>query len=720
MPQGRNLAINLVVRSKQATKQLNQFETKTQRLSRALKTGLAVGAAAAGAAITRFAGQSITAASDANEAMNKVNEVFGDAAGSVKKFADSSVTDLALSEGAALEAAGSFGNLFTSFGAGQREAANMSTELVQLAADLASFENVSVDEALRALSSGISGEMEALKRFGITLSDVRLRAEATAMGLEVTTGALDPLTKSLASYSLIMKDSTNAQGDLARTSDGLANTQKILGAAVDNAKEKIGVGFVNALERASESAGGPNGLALRIENLGESAGLTLEGLAPLVPALDNSTEAIERTNDQLREQTQLYEDAGGGAQGYFRVLADGVFGRGKVLARFPAAVVDAFKAQAQATRDATAAAEAMERIQNHQTKAADHLTGSIEAQRLELERLINANYTYADSFDYRKTRTLEANRDYRDAAVRQYRLNNEVSRGSDEQRTYGRSTGSATREVEKQSGAVDKLQDSLEGLVGRVGNAPAAVDAAISAFDSFSENVNSSLGSGISLASAFTGETARAEIEESGRVSAETWISAFQAQLGSAEAAGEALSELEGALRQPNGQLIAGAEALFQQILTVPPHLIPQVVTELVDSGLAPNLAGSLNHIFQGPVGDAWALTFRGEGLNAATNMLEGLETEANNLKPDLKEVGKSIGKEIRAGIQAEIDGVLAQLADLEGRVSGARARGLQAVQGGRDFTARNRAARGRDTVAEARAIAETIRAAERATGAAP
>jgi len=717
MPQGRNLAINLVVRSKQASKQLNQFETRTQRLGRALKVGLAVGATAAGAAITRFAGQSITAASDASEAMNKVNEVFGDAASTVKKFADSSVTDLALSEGAALEAAGTFGNLFTSFGSGQREAANMSTELVQLAADLASFENVSVDEALRALRSGISGEMEALKRFGITLSDVRLRAEAAAMGLEVTTGALDPLTKSLASYSLIMKDSTNAQGDLARTSDGLANTQKILGAAVQDAKEEIGQGLLGAIENTTAAFGGAEGLAGVIEQNAYEIGLLIKGLAELVPESDKAAESADNQKRSIQRLGKLYNTAGGGLTGYGAALS-------VLLLKNPKAVfttntlADAFKIVGAASDQSKAATAAWDRVQNHSVKGADHLTRSIDAQRRAVQRVSGAwTAAAARAAAYNAVSDKDA---YFDLAAELNRLAKEARDADTGVRNYGGSVSTADTKMSKAEIAAEGLKDRLAEINGQLSNAATEVDSAISAFDSFSDRVNSSLGSGINLSGLLPTAEVREAAEKDGRDAGQEWVLGFFSQLTDAENAGPALDRLRAELQNESGELIAGAELLFNQVLSAPAGAIPAVVDDLINSGLIPNLAGKINNVFNGPVGDAWALTFRGEGLNAATNMLDGLETEANKLKPDLKKVGKNIGKDIREGIQAEIDGVLAQLADLEGRVSGARARGVKAVQGGgRDYTARNRAAVRAAPVSEARAIAELLRNAERTTGAA-
>lgn len=187
----------------------------------------------------------IGAASNLQESMSKVDVVFGDSAQEIKDWAAGSAKAFGQSKQSALEAAGTYGNLFQAFGVGRKEATSMSKSLVELAADLASFNNTSVDDALLALRSGLSGETEPLKRFGIAINDARLKDEALRMGLIKTKNdALDPGAKAQAAYALIMKDSALAQGDFARTSDGLANKQRILSAQIEDVKAKIGTALI--------------------------------------------------------------------------------------------------------------------------------------------------------------------------------------------------------------------------------------------------------------------------------------------------------------------------------------------------------------------------------------------------------------------------------------------------------------------------------------------
>lgn len=193
---------------------------------------------AAGAA---FAKGAVDAASDLSESMSKVNVVFGDASKDVVAWSETSAKAFGQSQQSALEAAGTYGNLFQAFGIAQKPAQEMSQTLVELAADLASFNNTSVEDALQALQSGVSGETEPLKRYGVAINDVRLKQKALELGLiSSTKDALTPAAKAQASYALILQDTTLAQGDFERTSDGLANQQRILAAQWTDMKAKVG------------------------------------------------------------------------------------------------------------------------------------------------------------------------------------------------------------------------------------------------------------------------------------------------------------------------------------------------------------------------------------------------------------------------------------------------------------------------------------------------
>ena len=223
---------------RQAQGSSQRFTQHTSRAGDALKGAFA--AFSAGAVIVGLK-KAVDAASAMNETTSKTKVVFGGSSKAVTDFAKNAATSMGLSRQEAMEAAATFGNLFVSMKIGAPQAAEMSTEMVKLAGDLASFNNASPADTLEALRSGLVGETEPLRKFGINLNDADLRQKALSMGLVKTTkDVLPPAIKAQAAYALILDQSKTAQGDFARTSDGLANKQRILSAQWKDAQATIG------------------------------------------------------------------------------------------------------------------------------------------------------------------------------------------------------------------------------------------------------------------------------------------------------------------------------------------------------------------------------------------------------------------------------------------------------------------------------------------------
>jgi hypothetical protein len=191
-----------------------------------------------GAAAFKLAKDSVAAASDLSETQSKVSVVFGKSSAAVLAFGKTSAVAMGESTQQAEEAAATFGNLFVSMKLGQPKAAQMSTTMVKLASDLASFNNTNPADALEALRAGLVGEVEPLRRYGVNLNDAQLRQEAVALGLEKTTkNVLPPAIRAQAAYALILDQTKTAQGDFQRTSGGLANQQRILSASFEDARQ---------------------------------------------------------------------------------------------------------------------------------------------------------------------------------------------------------------------------------------------------------------------------------------------------------------------------------------------------------------------------------------------------------------------------------------------------------------------------------------------------
>lgn len=246
------LAVKLIADAAAFTQAMDMAEKKTQtwssRVSQSMKsaggditnlgmkasTFLTVPLATAGIATINYA-------SDLEETKNKVKVVFGEMGQSVLDWSMDSATAMGMSQNTALSAAGTFGNLFTTMGIGQGASADMSEGLVQLAADLASFNNMDPTEVLEKLRSGLVGEVEPLRTLGINLSQAAVAEKAMEMGLADAEGELSAAALAQARYALIVEQSNNAAGDFARTSDGLANQQRILKAQFEDAAAALGV-----------------------------------------------------------------------------------------------------------------------------------------------------------------------------------------------------------------------------------------------------------------------------------------------------------------------------------------------------------------------------------------------------------------------------------------------------------------------------------------------
>jgi hypothetical protein len=238
---------------KSASSHLDELDKKAG-ITAAQIQSLASSMATAGAAMATTFGTAlafaIKSASDLSEATNKVQVVFGDAAKSIEDFAKSSATNLGLSRAATLDYAGSLGNMFVSMKLTNTGAAELSKGILALAADIASFNNINVTEALDKLKSGLQGEAEPLRAVGVLLSDVAIKAKAAEVGIKGKADALSEAQKVLLRYLVILDQTEKAQGDFARTSTGMANSARILQAQFQDLAAEIGGKFTTATNTA--------------------------------------------------------------------------------------------------------------------------------------------------------------------------------------------------------------------------------------------------------------------------------------------------------------------------------------------------------------------------------------------------------------------------------------------------------------------------------------
>ena len=237
---------------------------------------IAGGLAAAG--IGSFLKDSVSQASDLSESLNAVSVTYGAASEGIVALGETAATRLGLS-------ATDFNALsvqFASFGdniADNGDVVGFIDDITTRSADFASVMNLDVAEASRMFQSGLAGETEPLKKFGIDLSAAAVDAYALANGIGEAGKPLTEAQKQQARYGALMEQTAKTQGDFSNTSDGLANAQRILGANFDNMKAQVGGPLLGAFANLT------TGLLPVVETMGPLLTGVIEDLAPIITDL---------------------------------------------------------------------------------------------------------------------------------------------------------------------------------------------------------------------------------------------------------------------------------------------------------------------------------------------------------------------------------------------------------------------------------------------------
>lgn len=213
----------------------------------AKKAGAALAAAFAIKKIVDFGAQCVKLGSDLSEVQNVVDVTFPQMKAQVNDFAQSAAKSFGLSETMAKRYTGTFGAMAKAFGFNEKAAYEMSTALTGLSGDVASFYNISQDEAYTKLKSVFTGETESLKDLGVVMTQSALDQYALANGFGKTTQAMSEAEKVALRYKFVQDQLSLASGDFIRTSDGWANQVRILQLQFESLKATIGQGLINVL-----------------------------------------------------------------------------------------------------------------------------------------------------------------------------------------------------------------------------------------------------------------------------------------------------------------------------------------------------------------------------------------------------------------------------------------------------------------------------------------
>lgn len=323
----RTVAVRLKVRVAEYQADLRKAANETKAFSAKATSGFKsvtksvadlgptarVSAGVALAAMGAFALKSISAASDLNETVSKTGVLFGQSASKIEAWASTASTSIGQSKKQAMDAAASFAVFGKSAGLSGDALVEFSKQNVQLASDMASFFNTSPEDAINAIGSAFRGEAEPIRAYGILLDDATLRQSALEMGLISTTkNALTPQQKVLAAQAVIMKQTTDAQGDFARTSDGLANSQRILAAQFEDTQAQLGQALLPVALKATSTMGAMlktlNSLPEPLKLTGAAAVAAVAGFILLAPRIVSTVDAFK----SLRETSPRAAGAIGG------------------------------------------------------------------------------------------------------------------------------------------------------------------------------------------------------------------------------------------------------------------------------------------------------------------------------------------------------------------------------------------------------------------------
>ena len=224
----------------------NQFESQMAGISKfAKKAGAALAAAFGVKKLVDFSEQCLELGSDLAEVQNVVDVTFPHMTAQVDKFAKSAAQSFGLSETMAKRYTGTFGAMAKAFGFTEKQAYDMGSTLTGLAGDVASFYNISQDEAYTKLKSVFTGETETLKDLGVVMTQSALDAYALANGFGKTTSAMSEAEKVALRYQFVQDKLSAAQGDFARTSNSWANQCRLLSLQTQSLMATIGQGLIN-------------------------------------------------------------------------------------------------------------------------------------------------------------------------------------------------------------------------------------------------------------------------------------------------------------------------------------------------------------------------------------------------------------------------------------------------------------------------------------------
>lgn len=303
----------------------NQFESQMAEITgMAKKAGAALAAAFGVKKLVDFGKQCLELGSDLAEVQNVVDVTFPKMTAQVDEFARSAAQSFGLSETMAKQYTGTFGAMAKAFGFTEKQAYDMGSTLTGLAGDVASFYNISQDEAYTKLKSVFTGETESLKDLGVVMTQTALDSYAMANGFGKTTSAMSEAEKVALRYQFVQDKLSAAQGDFARTSGSWANQCRILSLQMQSLMATIGQGLINLFTPIIRVINTVIGKLATLANAfksftelitgNKSSGSDSNGVAAVAGAADDAGTGLENASDSASNLASNTDKIGQAAQ----------------------------------------------------------------------------------------------------------------------------------------------------------------------------------------------------------------------------------------------------------------------------------------------------------------------------------------------------------------------------------------------------------------------
>lgn len=262
--------------------------------------------------VWQFGSACVELGSDLREVQNVVDTVFPNMREQINEWSKNAINTAGLSETMAKQFSGTFGTMAKAMGVSEKASYSMSTSLAQLSGDVASFYNISQEEAFTKLKGIFTGESEALKSLGVIMTQTALDQYALNEGFGKTTAKMTEQEKVMLRYQYVMSALGSAQGDFAKTSGGWANQTRMLNLQFEQLKATIGQGLINALTPVLQVL---NQLLARLQTVAsafakltgkifgeattEQAGAVTDELGYMSDGLDNVTDSANGAKKAL-------------------------------------------------------------------------------------------------------------------------------------------------------------------------------------------------------------------------------------------------------------------------------------------------------------------------------------------------------------------------------------------------------------------------------------